>query len=27
MSNFTAKVPLSERMADVLISKDRWKDD
>ncbi|EAC6436190.1 regulator, partial [Listeria monocytogenes] len=26
MSNFTAKVPLSERMADVLISKDRWKD-
>ncbi|MCI2572243.1 regulator, partial [Listeria monocytogenes] len=23
MSNFTAKVPLSERMADVLISKDR----
>lgn len=27
MSNFTVKVPLSERMADVLISKDRWKDD
>ncbi|MBK2003255.1 accessory gene regulator ArgB-like protein [Listeria ivanovii subsp. londoniensis] len=27
MSNFTAKVLLSERMADVLISKDRWKDD
>lgn len=27
MSNFTAKVPLSEKMADILISKDRWKDD
>ncbi|MBM5597610.1 accessory gene regulator ArgB-like protein [Listeria seeligeri] len=27
MSNFTAKIPLSERMADILISKDRWKDD
>lgn len=27
MSNFTAKIPLSEKMADILISKDRWKDD